>query len=547
MKFIDISSWHSFFLLFFFVINGDVIEALTYDYRATTKCLVEAWDAQYGGALNRTLPSDSISQRVLLEEGKLYAFAAWIQLNEGREVISVRFRRPYGKEYLHGGTVIAKHGCWSMLKGGILANFSGPVHITFETKNTSVEVWVDNVSLQPFTKKQWRLHQEHTINKVRKHKVKFQVTNQDNTRLQGAKISLRQKKAGFLIGCEINSYILNITKYKEWFLASKFSVTAFGNEMKWYFTEEKQQGHENYTIPDAMLQLCEQNQIDVRGHNIFWDDPKYQPEWLDPRISPKRLRKLVEKRIKSIVLRYKGRLIHWDVMNENLHFKFYEEKLGRNATYEVFSRVHEVDQRPILFMNEYNTIEVSEDIESMPARYARKLKKIGAYNREMLPLGVGLESRFGHDHPNFAYMRAGIDYLASMGFSVWLTEVFVDKGPNQAEYLEEVLREGYSHPSVEGIVIWPTSPFSTECKMCLVDVQQDFKKTKTGDIVDEFIAKLWSSRPLKFTTNEQGFSESILLIGDYDVNVRHPTTNKFTKFKLKVTEKSAHLVHLHLD
>lgn len=201
--------------------------------------------------------------------------------------------------------------------------------------------------------------------------------------------------------------------------------------MKWYFTEEKQQGHENYTIPDAMLQLCEQNQIDVRGHNIFWDDPKYQPEWLDPRISPKRLRKLVEKRIKSIVLRYKGRLIHWDVMNENLHFKFYEEKLGRNATYEVFSRVHEVDRRPILFMNEYNTIEVSEDIESMPARYARKLKKIGAYNREMLPLGVGLESRFGHDHPNFAYMRAGIDYLASMGFSVWLTEVFVDKGPNQ--------------------------------------------------------------------------------------------------------------------
>ena len=77
---------------------------------------MEAWDAQYGGgiihnpnfnngvegwkpfglgkieartfkngnkfiaALNRTLPSDSISQRVLLEEGKLYAFAGNIYI-----------------------------------------------------------------------------------------------------------------------------------------------------------------------------------------------------------------------------------------------------------------------------------------------------------------------------------------------------------------------------------------------------------------------------------------------------------------------------------
>jgi len=31
--------------------------------------------------------------------------------------------------------VIAKHGCWSLLKGGIAANFSSPVEILFEVKH----------------------------------------------------------------------------------------------------------------------------------------------------------------------------------------------------------------------------------------------------------------------------------------------------------------------------------------------------------------------------------------------------------------------------
>ena len=61
---------------------------------------------------------------------------AWIQISEGSEVISVIFRSPSG-EYLHGGTVIAEQGCWSMLKGGIVATFSGPVDLTFEVSYAS--------------------------------------------------------------------------------------------------------------------------------------------------------------------------------------------------------------------------------------------------------------------------------------------------------------------------------------------------------------------------------------------------------------------------
>jgi len=35
-----------------------------------------------------------------------------------------------------------------------------------QSNNPSVELWVDSVSLQPFTKKEWRSHQDNNIERV---------------------------------------------------------------------------------------------------------------------------------------------------------------------------------------------------------------------------------------------------------------------------------------------------------------------------------------------------------------------------------------------
>lgn len=37
-----------------------------------------------------------------------------------------------------------------------------------QAKDALAEIWVDNVSLQPFTEEQWRSHQEQRISKVNK-------------------------------------------------------------------------------------------------------------------------------------------------------------------------------------------------------------------------------------------------------------------------------------------------------------------------------------------------------------------------------------------
>ena len=60
-------------------------------------------------------------------------FSAWVQVSEGSETVTVVFKPTKG-DLVHGGTAIAKSGCWTLLKGGMVANFSSSVEIFFEVK-----------------------------------------------------------------------------------------------------------------------------------------------------------------------------------------------------------------------------------------------------------------------------------------------------------------------------------------------------------------------------------------------------------------------------
>lgn len=202
--------------------------------------------------------------------------------------------------------------------------------------------------------------------------------------------------------------------------------------MKWYNTE-KIQGQENYTIADNMVKFAQQNGISIRGHNVFWDNPKYQPNWLKS-LSPEEVRNAAAKRINSVVSRYRGQLIAWDVMNENLHFRFYEDNLGANASAEFYSTAQQLDPDTIMFMNEYNTIEYSKDENSSAANYLKKLQEILSYpGNANLSIGIGLQGHFGSGQPNLAYMRSTLDLLGATGRPIWLTEVDVEKDPNQVQ------------------------------------------------------------------------------------------------------------------
>lgn len=191
----------------------------------------------------------------------------------------------------------------------------------------------------------------------------------------------------------------------------------FENELKWNATEPKR-GELNYTAADQMLRFVRAHQITARGHNIFWEDPKYTPSWVKDLSAPE-LRSAVASRIRSLMNRYKDEFVHWDVNNEMLHFDFYEGKLGPNATLELFATAHESDPLATLFMNEFNVVETCSDENSTVDAYVSRLRELQRGGVSMD--GIGLEGHF--TEPNVALMRATLDKLATLGLPIWLTEV----------------------------------------------------------------------------------------------------------------------------
>ncbi|PIA51227.1 hypothetical protein AQUCO_01100218v1, partial [Aquilegia coerulea] len=490
-------------------------------------------------AHTRNKPYDSFSQKLYMHEGMHYTFSAWIQVSEGSQTVTANVETTRG--HSTAGAVVAKSGCWSMLKGGLTVESSGPSELYFESKNTSVEIWVDSVSLKPFTKEQWRSQQVQSIEKIRKTKVKIQATNAQGEPLSGAIISVKQNKPSFPLGSSINKFILDNPAYQKWF-TSRFTVTTFTNEMKWYSTE-KSSGNENYSVPDAMLKFAKQHGISVRGHNILWDSKPLQPLWVQA-LPKDQLRAAIEKRINSVVSRYANQLIAWDVVNENMHYSFFEDRFGKNFSALVFQKAHKLDSKATLFLNEYNTLEYKGDGKANPSMYLQKLRKIQSLQEKSAQIGIGVESRFGLEI-NIPYMRSALDTLAAAGLPIWLTELNIPPTQNQVHYLEEVLREAHSHPAVQGIVIWP-SLLPNDCgnKMCLTDA--NFKNYPAGDVVDKLIHEWTHKNMMEVVTDSNGFFETFLYHGDYNVTIIHPTTNVSVSQTFNVTpKKSSHEMSIH--
>lgn len=192
----------------------------------------------------------------------------------------------------------------------------------------------------------------------------------------------------------------------------------FENELKWYATEPDQ-GKLNYTLADKMMNFVRANRIIARGHNIFWEDPKYNPNWVR-NLTGEDLRSAVNRRIKSLMTRYRGEFVHWDVSNEMLHFDFYESRLGKNASYGFFAAAREIDSLATLFFNDFNVVETCSDEKSTVDEYIARVRELQRYDGIRMD-GIGLEGHF--TTPNVALMRAIIDKLATLQLPIWLTEI----------------------------------------------------------------------------------------------------------------------------
>ncbi|KAK1261636.1 hypothetical protein QJS04_geneDACA001174 [Acorus gramineus] len=540
--------WTCFFVVWTFL--SLVAEGTRYDYSAYTECKKNPEAPLYNGGVWEELNGEvqrysDVHLRVFspayalenLAADTVYAFSCWVKI-KGADSTLVKARLSTDNSSSKCvGTVSAQSGCWSFLKGGFASDSPSKLSFLFfqRSDGSDIEISITSISLQPFSVDEWREHQEEIIQSKRKRRAMIHVLDEKGSQIAGAPITVKQVSKGFPFGSAIAKTILGNSDYQDWFV-ERFNAAVFENELKWY-TTEPEPGKLNYTLADKMLDFTRQHGlVVVRGHNIFWEDPKYTPQWVK-NLTDDELLRAVDSRIESLLYRYKGEFVHWDVNNEMLHYDFYETRLGRNASLHFFDTTQRSDPSATLFMNDYNVVETCDDSNSTVDAYVSRLKELKEGGAVLE--GIGLEGHF--NRPNVALVRAVLDKLATLQLPIWLTEVDISQHVGrdmQAVYLEEVLREGFGHPSVDGIMLW-TAMHPYGCyQMCLTD--DSFHNLPAGDVVDKLLHE-WETTALAHATDERGSFSFDGFLGDYMVSVASDNKSATSTFSMSQGDETKHI------
>ena len=284
----------------------------------------------------------------------------------------------------------------------------------------------------------------------------------------GADVRVEQLRHEFWFGAAISSSAFSgrmsledARRYKEVFL-SNFNAAVTEVALKWH-AMERRRGEVNYSMVDAILEWTEENQIPLRGHNIFWGTPDRVQDWVKE-LSDEELYETIKNRATTIGQRYKGRFAEYDLNNEMIHGNYYADRLGSGITKKMADWVKQADPQARLYLNDYDIL-----TGYMLDDY---IKHIRGLLDEQVPIdGVGVQGHLHGDSFDPSKLRHALDALTEQGLPIRITEfnfpgqrssvyrkrdvkLTDEQEQAKAETLKEYYRICFAHPAVEGILMW---------------------------------------------------------------------------------------------
>ena len=192
----------------------------------------------------------------------------------------------------------------------------------------------------------------------------------------------------------------------------------------------------NFTTPDAMVDWCQQNGVKVWGHTLVWhaQTGRWFFEGTDGKPASRELAmERLKKHIFTLVGRYKGRVVGWDVVNEsiadsgagkteNLRKRSWYKTVGPDVLTMAFKWAHEADPNAKLFYNDYN---IEQGAVGDSGKHASSMMLLKRLIAEGAPItGVGIQGHWHLDTKLDDVEKAITDY-ASLGLEVSITELDV--------------------------------------------------------------------------------------------------------------------------
>ena len=230
------------------------------------------------------------------------------------------------------------------------------------------------------------------------------------------------------------------------------------NQFKWPEYEPKK----GKILKDEMYRYVDftrENGWKLRGHALMWGHQGYgfDKHYSNPKNAKqcKDFAKFLKARIERDLKEYKGKITEYDVWNEPLHESYTFNTCGWGILDSAFVWAHRADPDAKLYINEYNVVAAGET-----DRYVSLIK--GMLARKVPVHGIGVQCHFGLRPVVPGLIKERLDKLASLGLPIKVTEFDVgdwqvgmnDPEEVQAEKFETFIRTAFSHPAINGIVLW---------------------------------------------------------------------------------------------
>ncbi len=368
----------------------------------------------------------------------------------------------------------------------------------------------------------WRAAAAERIETIRKAPLVISVVDRSGKPVAGATVHVRMTRHAFAFGsCYSPRRILDNAspdneKYRKTFL-ELFNTGVDEYAMKWPGWNEPA----TRQIALNALQWMQDHAIAARGHTMVWPGWKRMPDEVKASSGdPDALRRIIREHIKSVGTALRGKVIDWDVVNEPFVNNDLMKILGEDALADWFKIAREADPLAKLYLNETSVPTSPPSDERYTALYerVRRIKELGG------PLdGVGMQAHFGQNVQPPAQLLSIYDRFASLGLPVRITELDIDSNDEklQADYLRDFLTASFSHPNINGILVWgfwEGSHWRPNAAM----YRKDWSERPIAGVWKDLILKQWWTEQ-KAETNAAGSAEVRGFLGDYEITASAAT------------------------
>ncbi len=246
------------------------------------------------------------------------------------------------------------------------------------------------------------------------------------------------EKRGVFIGAAVSVAPLRKERLYRETIEREFNIVVAENAFKWGLVQPKRSKF-NFRDTDLLVKFAETNAMKLRGHTLVWH--RQNPKWLmEGNFTRDELIKILKDHIQTLVGRYRGKILAWDVVNEAIDDKtggyrtdsFWYQKLGADYIKLAFEFAREADPSAKLYYNDYSA-------EGMNAKSGGVYNLLRDLKKQGVPVdGIGWQMHLENGFRIAPEHRENAERLAALGLELSITEMDVRmKLPASAEDLQK--------------------------------------------------------------------------------------------------------------